>query len=252
MTDIHKLPRTARERLVVALDVETGARALDLVETLRGAVGMFKVGKQLFTAEGPDLVRRIVALGERVFLDLKYHDIPATVAKASIEATRLGVSVFNVHASGGREMLRETSRAVAEYTAAERIERPLVLAVTVLTSLDDDLLAEVGVDGGASAQVVRLARLARECGIDGVVASPLEIEVIRREVASKGFVVLTPGVRPEGEAKGDQRRVATPGAAVAAGADFIVVGRPITGAPDPRAAAEAIVAETERAANARA
>jgi len=250
MNDIHQLPRTPRERLVVALDVETGARALELVEALRGSVGMFKIGKQLFTAEGPDLVRRVVATGERVFLDLKYHDIPATVAKACVEATRLGVSILNVHASGGREMLREAARAVAELAADERRERPLVLAVTVLTSLDDALLAETGVEGGTAAQVVRLARLARECGIDGVVASPLEIELVRREVASDGFVVLTPGIRPAGEAKGDQRRVMTPAEAVAAGADYLVVGRPITGAADPRAAAEAIAHEMETAADA--
>jgi orotidine-5'-phosphate decarboxylase len=250
MSDIHQPPATARERLVVALDVETGARALELVLALRGAVGMFKVGKQLFTAEGPGLVREIVGRGERVFLDLKYHDIPATVAKACVEATRLGVSIVNVHAAGGREMLREAARATAEFAAAERLERPLVLAVTVLTSLDDELLAETGVAGGAAAQVVRLARLARECGADGVVASPLEIGLVRREVAREDFVVLTPGIRPAGEARGDQRRVTTPADAVAAGADYIVVGRPVTGAADPRAAADAIVRETETALDA--
>jgi orotidine-5'-phosphate decarboxylase len=247
MSDIHQLPRTPRERLVVALDVETGDRALGLVSALRGSVGMFKIGKQLFTAEGPDLVRRVVGAGERVFLDLKYHDIPATVAKASVEATRLGVSILNVHASGGREMLREATRAVAEFASDNRVQRPLVLAVTVLTSLDDDLLAETGVAGGAAAHVVRLARLARECGCDGVVASPLEIDLIRRDVAREDFVVLTPGIRPAGEAKGDQRRVMTPAEAVAAGADYLVVGRPITGAADPRDAAEAIAAEMEAA-----
>jgi orotidine-5'-phosphate decarboxylase len=245
MDATQSLPRTPRERLVVALDVETGAKALELVTALHGTVGMFKVGKQLFTAEGPDLVRKIVALGERVFLDLKYHDIPATVAKASVEATRMGVSILNIHASGGREMLREATRAVAEVCAAERWPRPLVLAVTVLTSLDDELLAEVGVAGGTAAQVVRLARLARDCGADGVVASPLEIELIRREVAASDFVVLTPGIRPAGGETGDQRRVMTPGEAVSAGADYLVVGRPITGAPDPRDAAAAIVREME-------
>ena len=245
MDDTLTPPRTARERLVVALDVETGDHALELVNALRGTVGMFKVGKQLFTAEGPDLVRAITALGERVFLDLKYHDIPATVARASVEAARMGVSILNVHAAGGREMLREATRAVAEACAAERWPRPLVLAVTVLTSLDDALLAETGVEGGTAAQVVRLARLARECGADGVVASPLEIELIRREVAAENFVVLTPGIRPAGEARGDQRRVMTPGEAVAAGADYLVVGRPITGASDPRDAAAAILREME-------
>ena len=162
----------------------------------------------------------------------------------------MGVSILNVHASGGREMLREATRAVAEVCAAERWPRPLVLAVTVLTSLDDELLAETGVPGGAAAQVVRLARLARECGADGVVASPLEIELIRREVAASDFVVLTPGIRPAGGEKGDQRRVMTPGEAVAAGADFLVVGRPITAAPDPRDAAARIVREMEAGAGA--
>ena len=239
--------RSARDRLVVALDVETGAHALELVESLRGSVGMFKVGKQLFTAEGPELVRRIVELGERVFLDLKYHDIPATVSKACVEATRLGVAMLNVHASGGREMLREAARAVAEVATNEGRERPILLAVTVLTSLDDSLLAEVGVDGGAAAQVVRLARLAEACGIDGVVASPLEIRLIRSEIEDDAFVILTPGIRPAGGDAGDQRRVTTPADAVAAGADYLVVGRPITSAPDPRRAAEAIVREAEAA-----
>jgi orotidine-5'-phosphate decarboxylase len=250
MDDTQTGPRTARDRLVVALDVESGVHALELVDALRGTVGMFKVGKQLFTAEGPDLVRRIVGHGERVFLDLKYHDIPATVAKASVEAARLGVSILNLHASGGREMIREATRAVAEVCAAERWPRPLVLAVTVLTSLDDALLAETGVEGGAAAQVVRLARLARDCGADGVVASPLEIELIRREVAAEDFVVLTPGIRPAGGDRGDQRRVMTPAEAVAAGADYLVVGRPITAAADPRDAASAIVGEMETGAGA--
>jgi orotidine-5'-phosphate decarboxylase len=239
----HSAPTAARDRLVVALDVESGARALELVAALRGTVGMFKVGKQLFTAEGPALVREIVASGERVFLDLKYHDIPATVAKACVEAARLGVSIVNVHASGGRVMLREAAHEMADFCARERIARPALLAVTVLTSLDDELLAELGIRETAAEHVVRLARLAKECGADGVVASPLEIELIRREVAADDFVVLTPGIRPAGAEHGDQRRVMTPARAVAAGADYVVVGRPITGAPDPRAAAEAIVAE---------
>jgi orotidine-5'-phosphate decarboxylase len=238
------------ERIVVALDVETGDDALRLVETLRGEVGLFKVGKQLFTAEGPDLVRRIVALGERVFLDLKYHDIPATAAKASVEAARLGVSILNVHAAGGREMLRHTADMVAESCQREGRPRPTVLAVTVLTSLDDEALAETGIADGAAAHVVRLAKLARECGIDGVVASPLEIALIRREVAREDFVVLTPGIRPAGSAKGDQKRVMTPAEALVAGSDYLVIGRPITGAPDPSAAVRSIVAELEEARSA--
>jgi orotidine-5'-phosphate decarboxylase len=233
------------ERIIVALDVQTAAEALALVGALRAQVGMFKIGKQLFTAEGPELVRRIVALGEHVFLDLKYHDIPATVARASIEAARLGVSILNVHASGGRAMMREATRAVADFCARERLQRPIVLAVTVLTSLDEEDLAETGVGERVAAHVVRLARLARECGADGVVASPLEIDLIRREVAREDFIVLTPGIRPAGTAHADQRRVLTPAEAVAAGADYIVVGRPITEAVDPAAAARSIRAELE-------
>jgi orotidine-5'-phosphate decarboxylase len=235
------------ERIVVALDVETGDEALQLVDALRGEVGLFKVGKQLFTAAGPELVRRIVALGERVFLDLKYHDIPATVAKASIEAVRLGVSILNVHAAGGREMLRHTAETVTEFCEREGRPRPTVLAVTVLTSLDDELLAETGIGDSAATHVVRLAKLARDCGIDGVVASPLEIEVIRQKVARENFVVLTPGIRPSGSAKGDQKRVMTPAEALVAGSDYLVIGRPITGAPDPIGAARSIVAELEEA-----
>lgn len=235
----------AKDRIVVALDVETGARALDLVDKLRGAVGMFKVGKQLFTAEGPNLVREIVARGERVFLDLKYHDIPATVAKASVEAARLGVSMLNVHAAGGSVMMREAVAAVSTLCAETGATRPIILAVTVLTSLDDSLLDEVGIAEGAARHVARLARLAHACGIDGVVASPLEIGLIRTEVDDAGFVVLTPGIRPAGADKGDQRRVMTPAEAIGSGADYIVIGRPITAAADPAAAAAAIVNDLE-------
>ena len=240
-----QLPRTPRERLVVALDVESGAEAMALVERLRGTVGMFKVGKQLFTAEGPSLVREIVGCGERVFLDLKYHDIPATVAKACVEAARLGVSIINVHASGGRQMLTEAVKAVDAVCASEHLDRPLLLAVTVLTSMDDANLVETGVDGTATEQVIRLARLTRDCGLDGVVASPLEIGLIRQNVAPEPFAILTPGIRPAGEAKGDQKRVMTPAEAVAAGATYPVVGRPITAAADSKAAAERIAAEME-------
>ena len=242
-----QLPRTPRERLVVALDVESGAEAMALVERLRGTVGMFKVGKQLFTAEGPSLVREIVGCGERVFLDLKYHDIPATVAKACVEAARLGVSIVNVHASGGRQMLTEAVKAVDAVCASEHLDRPLLLAVTVLTSMDDANLVETGVDGTATEQVIRLARLTRDCGLDGVVASPLEIGLIRQNVPPEPFAILTPGIRPAGEAKGDQKRVMTPAEAVAAGATYLVVGRPITAAADSKAAAERIAAEMEAA-----
>jgi orotidine-5'-phosphate decarboxylase len=234
-----------RERLVVALDVETVERALALVEQLRGHVGMFKVGKQLFTAAGPGVVREITARGEKVFLDLKFHDIPNTVAMAGVEAARLGASIFNVHAAGGSAMMRATVEAVARAVAREGLARPLMLGVTVLTSLDEAALHEIGVGGTVEAQVVRLARLCRAAGLDGVVASPQEIVPIRDAVSDPDFVILTPGVRPAGAALDDQRRVMTPGEAVRAGATYLVVGRPVTGAADPAEAAKKIAQEIE-------
>jgi orotidine-5'-phosphate decarboxylase len=236
-----------RERLVVALDVETAEQALSLVEKLAGRVGMFKVGKQLFTAAGPDVVRRIIARGEKVFLDLKFHDIPNTVAMAGVEAARLGVSIFNVHALGGSAMLRATVEAAAQAAEREGRARPLILGVTVLTSHDQESLAEIGIGRAVEEQVVRLARLCAAAGLDGVVASPQEIGPVRGTVGDSNFVILTPGVRPAGTALDDQRRVMTPGAAVRAGATYLVVGRPITGVPDVAAAAEKIAQEIEQA-----
>ncbi len=237
------LPNGIRNPIVVALDVETAEEAISLVERLRGLVGMFKVGKQLFTAAGPSVVNRLLGMGERVFLDLKFHDIPNTVAMAGIEAARLGVSIFNLHALGGFEMMRATAEAVAETCEREHLRRPLILGVTVLTSHTPESLAEIGIDHPIEEQVVRLARLCERSGIDGVVASPLEIAPLRRAIHSPGFTILTPGVRPAGAALNDQRRVMTPREAIDAGASFIVVGRPITAAPDPVAAARAIAAE---------
>ena len=244
----HPPPATRhpRERLVVALDVETAAHALDLVGRLRGRVGMFKVGKQLFTAAGPEVVRRITALGEQVFLDLKFHDIPNTVARAGVEAARLGVGIFNLHALGGTAMMRATVEAVGEASEREGFARPAILGVTVLTSHDQRSLAEIGIERPVEEQVVRLARLCEEAGIDGVVASPREIVAIREAVRRPGFIILVPGVRPEGAARHDQSRVMTPAEAVRAGADYLVLGRPITGAEDPAQAAEKIAEEIEQ------
>jgi orotidine-5'-phosphate decarboxylase len=218
---------------VAALDVPSPDEARRLVDLLAGAVGMFKVGSQLFTEAGPAFVRELRARGEQVFLDLKYHDIPNTVAGAVARAAELGVSLLTVHALGGRAML-EAARA-ARAGAPTRI-----LAITVLTSHTDRDLLELGLSGPAADHVSRLARLAREAGVDGVVASPHEIERVRSAVAGP-FLVVTPGIRPADAERGDQARVATPGAAVAAGADYIVVGRPILKAADPRKAAEDIV-----------
>jgi len=243
------IERAIRNPLVVALDVDSSNQALSLVERLRGVAGMFKVGKQLFTAAGPEIVRKIIAMGEHVFLDLKFHDIPNTVAMAGVEAARLGVSVFNVHAMGGSKMMRATHEAVTETAEREKITRPLILGVTVLTSHTQDSLKEVGIDRKLEDVVVNLARLCAASGLDGVVASPLEIAPVRSAVEDSGFVILTPGVRPAGASLDDQNRVTTPAEAIRAGANFLVVGRPITAANDPAAAAREILAEINQAEN---
>lgn len=237
------MKQTEDNKLIVALDVETVGRARELFNSLRETAGMFKVGSQLFTAAGPDFVREIVAAGARVFLDLKFHDIPNTVAAAGREATRLGVSIFNVHGAGGSEMMKRTAEAVSEAAEREGIARPKVIAVTVLTSADDATLAEVGVSAQAREQVERLARLAATCGLDGIVASPQEVGLVRAVVEREDFVLVTPGVRPSGMGTHDQKRVTTPAAAVRAGADYLVVGRAILDAENPAAAARMILEE---------
>lgn len=239
--------KQAKDRIVVALDVETPAQALALVEQLRGLVGMFKIGKQLFTAAGPDIVRQIIGMGEKVFLDLKFHDIPNTVASAGVEAARLGVSIFNVHALGGSAMMRATVDAMNAAAEREKLTKPLILAVTILTSHDQASLHEIGLERSLQEQVVRLAQLADRSGIDGVVASPLEIAPLRTAIENPNFVILTPGVRPRGAALNDQKRVMTPNEAVQAGSDYLVIGRPITGAENPAAAAQKISEEIEQA-----
>lgn len=232
-------------KLIVALDVDSATKALDLVNSLRGIVGMFKIGSQLFTAAGPELVRQIIKSGEQVFLDLKFHDIPNTVAAAGVEAARLGVSIFNVHAAGGAEMMRRTADAVFECVINEGLARPKVIAVTVLTSANQTTLNEIGFTAGPHEMVRRFALLAESSGMDGVVASPNEVGLIRKAAKNPGFIVVTPGVRPAGAASGDQKRVTTPREAINAGADYLVVGRPILSAPDPAAAARLIVEEMQ-------
>jgi len=234
-------------KLIVALDVETVKEARELVARLREHAGMFKIGSQLFTAAGPDFVREIVGAGGRVFLDLKFHDIPNTVASAGREAVRLGVSIFNVHAAGGGEMMRRTSEAARETATREAVPCPGVIAVTVLTSADAAMLAETGLTNTPEAQVIRLARLAASCGMDGVVASPHEVAPVRAAVARKDFLLVTPAVRPLHAAHNDQKRVMTPGEAVRAGASYLVVGRAIINAPDPARAATEILAEMRQA-----
>lgn len=239
MNIAHKL--SMKDKIIIALDLPNAQAAREAVAQLRGQVGMFKIGSQLFTAAGPALVREIVAQGERVFLDLKFHDIPNTVAAASVEAVRLGVAMFNVHASGGREMMRRTAEAVAETCAREGLTPPITLGVTVLTSSDAATLAECGVNAEPAAQVQRLARLTAESGLSGVVASPHEVALIRANVTRPDFVIVTPGVRPAGAAHDDQKRVMTPAAAFEAGADYLVIGRAVLRAPDPVAAVQALL-----------
>jgi orotidine-5'-phosphate decarboxylase len=237
----------AKEKLIVALDVDSVARALELFDELHDVVGMFKIGSQLFTAAGPEIVRQIVARGGRIFLDLKFHDIPNTVAASGIEATRLGVSIFNVHASGGAEMMKRTAGAVAEVAGREALAKPKVIAVTLLTSLDQRSLEQIGLSDDPRSLVARLARAAADCGLDGVVASPQEIRVIRQTVSTPEFLVVTPGIRSSNDAVDDQRRTLTAGEAIKAGADYLVVGRSILNAEDPGEAAGEVLAEIEDA-----
>jgi len=223
-----------RQRLIVALDVSTGEAARKIVAAVGDSALTYKVGMQLYTAEGPPIVRELVASGRRIFLDLKYHDIPNTVGAAVSAAAKLGVSMLTVHAAGGGKMLRAATEA------AEKVNpNLLVLAVTVLTSLDDADLGILGVRGGVSDQVLRLAALALANGCRGIVASAHECEALREEFGRE-FVIVTPGVRPAGSGHDDQARVVTPAEAIAAGASHIVVGRPITEASDPAAEARAI------------
>lgn len=231
-------------QLLVALDVDSGARAIELAAELRDLAGGFKIGSRLFTAEGPELVRRMVASGAPVFLDLKFHDIPNTVAQAVEAAVSTGVWMLNVHASGGVPMMQAAARAASDAAATHGRQRPIVIGVTVLTSMDDATLASVGVQRPLREQVVTLARMAQDAGLDGVVASPQETADIRA-ACGPDFAIVTPGIRgaSAGTAKNDQSRTMGPADAIRAGVSYIVVGRPIIAAADPRGAAAAIVAE---------
>jgi orotidine-5'-phosphate decarboxylase len=230
---------TDSPRVLVALDYSDPAAALALAERLDPHACGVKVGKELFVSGGPEPVRMLVARGFNVFLDLKFHDIPNTVANACAAATQLGVFMIDVHAAGGRAMLRAAREAVDAAARQARADRPLLVAVTVLTSLDDDALRETGVDGDVRTQALRLARLARECALDGVVCSAREAASLRAE-CGPDFALVTPGIRPAGSAANDQARIVTPEEAVRNGATFLVIGRPITGASDPLAALAAI------------
>ncbi|MEA1940294.1 MAG: orotidine-5'-phosphate decarboxylase [Candidatus Caldatribacteriota bacterium] len=236
---------SARDKLVLALDVDDLESAIKLVEKLKDYVGVFKVGSQLFTAEGPKIVQVINKSGGKVFLDLKFHDIPNTVARAAEVATKLGVYIFNVHTSGGYELMKGAAEAAKKTSLSLGIRKPIILGVTVLTSINQEILEkEVGVRRDLKEQVVRLAKLAQTAGLDGVVASSQEISQIRN-ACGDDFLILTPGIRPADSALNDQKRVMTPKEALKKGADFLVVGRPIRNASDPVRAAKKIVKEME-------
>jgi orotidine-5'-phosphate decarboxylase len=230
---------SADARLIVALDYPDAQAALDLVDRLEGATRWFKVGLELYVAEGNALVAELQRRGYSVFLDLKFHDIPNTVASAVKSAARLGVQMLTIHAAGGPAMVAAAAEAAGE-------TGPILLGVTVLTSMDDAQLAATGILGSSAAQVETLARMAYATGVQGFVCSPVEVANLRSQLGSKPVLVI-PGIRPEGAATGDQRRVATPGAAIAAGASYLVVGRPITRAADPGAAARSILTEIQAA-----
>ena len=238
------MPASPATRLLVALDVDSADRALALAKQLDGIAGGLKVGSRLFTMEGPDLVRRLVESGHRVFLDLKFHDIPNTVAQAVDAAVRTGAWMINVHAGGGAAMMQAAARAAADAAAATHRSIPLLIGVTVLTSMDEAALKSTGVTRPLFDQVLALAGMAQAAGLHGVVASPHETAAIRA-ACGDDFAIVTPGIRgaSAGQDKNDQARTMGPAEAVAAGATYIVVGRPIIAAPDPRAAAQAIVEE---------
>jgi orotidine-5'-phosphate decarboxylase len=228
--------------ILVALDVDSAAAAVELANLLRGSVGGFKIGKQLFTAAGPAMVRVLASRGDRVFLDLKFHDIPNTVAGAIQSAVSTGAWMVNVHCSGGSAMMKAAAEAATRAAAQASQPRPLVIGVTVLTSMTDQALKEINVDTPMLDQVVHLARLAKSSGLDGVVASPQEVRAIR-SACGADFQIVTPGIRPaDQQGKDDQARTMTPAEAMAAGATYLVIGRPITAAPDPKSAAEQILA----------
>ncbi len=235
----------ARERLVLALDVDDFKKAEELVNKLNDYVGVFKIGSQLFTAEGVKVVNMINEKEGKVFLDLKFHDIPNTVARAAEVATKLGVYIFNMHTSGGYEMMKAAAEATAKTSQELGIRKPIILGVTLLTSINQEILEkEIGIEKRLKEQVVHMAKLAKDAGIDGVVASPWEIKEIRK-TCGEDFVILTPGIRPVGKSSDDQKRIMTPREAIKLGSDFLVIGRPIRNASNPVEAAKKILREME-------
>lgn len=267
MSEISKAKdqrQKTRDKIIVALDVETVRQARETIAELSGEVGAFKIGLQLFTHAGASFVRQVVSANIKVFLDLKFHDIPNTVAKAAVEAARLGVWMFNVHAVGGGEMMKKTVGEVREFCEKENLIQPKIIGVTVLTSSSRETLREVGIGQEVSDEVLNLARLTAKCGLDGVVASPLEIELIRENIEKKDFLIVTPGIRSskfnvqdsrlenretkienQFETNDDQKRVMTAGEAIRAGSDFLVIGRPILQAANKISAVREIIKQIE-------
>ncbi|MEW5807137.1 MAG: orotidine-5'-phosphate decarboxylase [Acidobacteriota bacterium] len=234
----------AKDRLIVALDYSRKVEALSVAGEIKDHVGLFKVGLQLFSSDGADVVRTLRKEGANVFLDLKLHDIPNTVSNAAVVAAGLGVSMMNFHCLGGKKMLDSAVKEVSDYCAKNSMKKPLLIGVTILTSMAESDMREVGIASSLIDEVRRLAAVAREAGMDGVVASVHEIEAVKRECGND-FLVVTPGIRPLWSRKDDQERVTTPSEAIKRGADFIVIGRPITLAPDKRKAAQEILSEME-------
>ncbi len=264
-------PKT-KEKIIVALDVSTAAEARDIIADLHKSVGAFKLGLQLFSAVGTSFVQEVVADGTKLFLDVKFHDIPNTVAKASVEVARLGVWMFNIHALGGGEMMRKSVEEVREVCEKEKLTQPKIIGVTILTSSNQATLCEVGIESEINAQVLNLAKLSAKCELDGVVASPHEVEIIRQNIEDENFLIVTPGIRSresrvesrelleisnsftenqrpktenQFETNDDQKRVMTPAEAICAGADYLVIGRPILQAEDKCAAVQKILKEIE-------
>ena len=237
------MTNNADNRIIAALDVPTADEAREIIEELGDAVGAFKVGLQLLTSAGASFVREIVRRDIKVFLDVKFHDIPNTVAKAAVEVARLGVWMFNIHASGGSEMMTRTVGEVREICEKENLRQPRIIGVTVLTSANEETLNEIGIEENLDRQVLRLAKLTAKCELDGVVASPHEVGAIRQAVKNRDFLIVTPGIRPTFATNDDQKRVMTPKDAVQSGADYLVIGRPILQAADKIRAVREILEE---------
>ncbi len=239
---IRKNTNNTKDRIIVALDLDSEEKAIALVNQLRGKVGMFKIGSQLFTACGPSLVKKIISQGEKVFLDLKFHDIPNTVSSAAVEAARMGVSMLNLHAVGGLEMMRKTVTDINQYCKIEGKKKPTILAVTILTSINQAMLDSLGFRVAISEQVIKLAQLAKQARCNGVVCSAHEVLLLRQNLG-QDFILVTPGIRPSWSATNDQKRINTPAEALAKGADYLVIGRPITKAENPIEAVAKIITE---------